>query len=460
MMHMRSPKRFDSNISSSAEDGGQTQLLQTVPTLALDDEISQLKEKNAQLVLENEMLKNSLLLLSSKLAKLGRRNSDPGWYIFPPTPTMSVTPGLPPPPSTQQQPYSSILLKRYSSRDSLGTNNTLSSSRIEEEDQKQFPSVGLVCRATLVGHESAVYSCKYAPTESVVCSTSLDCTVRLWREASEDQPWTGVTLGRHEQSGTDVHFLHKASVVSSSMDMTVKVWDIHTQRALHTNPCEGISLCVTVLDAHSFVIGTSLGALQLFDTRATGTAPVSQGRLELGGNINALCNGDFGVLSGDSRGALRYWDVRGGFTTSEVLDGGANGGGTGKRPAICSMSIGGNKRLAIYSHDNCVRVYEKQDGALKLVQSLRGQGKSKDWPVRASFAKDNSGMLVTGSLTRQAFVYSPATTNRAAPNSNPEDLSLLQRLEGHSGGVYECDFSSDSSSIVTCSADGLVKIWS
>lgn len=448
-MHMRSPKRFDSNISSSAEEGGQTQLLQTVPTLALDDEISQLKTKNAQLVLENDMLKNSLLLLSSKLAKLGRRNSDPGWYIFPPTPT---TPGLPQPPSTQQQ-YSSILLKPYSNRDSSGTSSTLSSSRIEQEEC----AVGLACRATLAGHESAVYSCKYAPTEAVVCSTSLDCTVRVWREASsEDQPWTGVTLGTHEQSGTDVHFLHKTSVVSSSMDMTVKVWDVPTQRAVHTNPCEGISLCLTVLDAHVFVTGTSLGALQLFDTRATGTAPVSQGRLELGGNINALCNGDFGVLSGDSRGALRYWDVRGGLTTSEVLDGGGGNGGAGKRPAICSLSIGGNKRLAIYSHDNCVRVYERQDGALKLVQSLRGQGKSKDWPVRASFAKDSSGMLATGSLTRQAFVYSPAPSTTASS----EDLSLLQRLEGHSGGVYECDFSSDSSSIATCSADGLVKIWS
>ena len=79
------------------------------------------------------------------------------------------------------------------------------------------------------GHQSAATSAAFSPDNTLLVSSSQDCTVRLWDVQSGTQ--IGRPLKGHKDNVKCVAFSHNGQhVVSGSHDQTVRLWDVETGR--------------------------------------------------------------------------------------------------------------------------------------------------------------------------------------------------------------------------------------
>lgn len=84
---------------------------------------------------------------------------------------------------------------------------------------------------------------------------------------------------------------------------------------------------------------------------------------------------------------------------------------------------------------------------------------------------DNSFLVATGSADHSVYVYdatSGATGTAAggarggggsAGANNSINAALLQKLEGHKDRVYAVEFHPCDYSLVSCSADNTIRVW-
>ena len=159
--------------------------------------------------------------------------------------------------------------------------------------------------------------------------------------------------------------------------------------------------------------------------------------------------------------------------------------------------------LAVNSYDNVLRVYDRGSSLqrtmrsapasaanssdshtpqLSLVRAYKGHS-NKNWPIRSLFFRgcnhsfahhplqegamdrppsiDDSLLLATGSSSTSVYLFdvwrSAASGSDIKAAIPPQ--GLLQKLRGHTGRVYSCDFHPSEPILASCSADASVKIW-
>eukprot|EP00297_Palpitomonas_bilix_P003221 CAMPEP_0113892392 /NCGR_PEP_ID=MMETSP0780_2-20120614/15388_1 /TAXON_ID=652834 /ORGANISM="Palpitomonas bilix" /LENGTH=558 /DNA_ID=CAMNT_0000882319 /DNA_START=379 /DNA_END=2055 /DNA_ORIENTATION=+ /assembly_acc=CAM_ASM_000599 len=210
--------------------------------------------------------------------------------------------------------------------------------------------------------------------------------------------------------------------------------------------------------------------------------------------INSLyvTHDSLNILTGDSRGSLKFWDIRHQQCIRSI-----NVSEEGKKRAIshvtCAVTPAGEemKYIAVNSYDNVLRVYDRrgvvlgEEGNVTPLQTLRGH-LNKNWPIKSSFfcgeefitpeepnAKQerddahmntveadmgdeglrnrNKLLLCTGSSDNYAYMYDVFGTNGTG--------GLMQKLEGHAGRVYSSHFHSALGYCATVSSDATVRVW-
>ncbi|KAG0269929.1 hypothetical protein DFQ27_001478 [Actinomortierella ambigua] len=210
------------------------------------------------------------------------------------------------------------------------------------------------------------------------------------------------------------------------------------------------------------------------------------------------------VMTGDSSGYIKTWDMRTGGVLQTVLNEptrkpishitvSKQRGGESSRGS--STFIEGeeleSRWLAVNSYDNVIRVYDRgfepPTKMPRLVHALKGY-RNNHWPIKSAFfhgkdyiaganprrlAKsrgeddevdsapirpadkdtplDSSLLLASGSMDPYVYLFDVG--------DGEGRYELLQKLSGHTDRVYDVDFHPIDHVLATASADFTVKIW-
>ncbi|CAG8680701.1 26094_t:CDS:10, partial [Dentiscutata erythropus] len=237
------------------------------------------------------------------------------------------------------------------------------------------------------GHGGGVSAIQFSPCGKMLASGSFDKTVRIWDAISLQKEQA--CLKGHTLNVSDVCWSNDSSaVLSGAYDQTCKFWDIETSKYTHTYESEGFVQCVMFnpQDNNIFVSGSSRKVLAIIDIRK----PESALSFKDDGMINSLyiCRNGQNIITGDSLGYVKTWDIRVGSAFQSFLNEAT------KKPvshiAISKKCLDGEepRYMATNSYDNLIRIYDRGIEPLKiqpqLIHILKGY-KNKGWPIRSSF---------------------------------------------------------------------------
>ncbi|KAL6074290.1 WD domain G-beta repeat [Balamuthia mandrillaris] len=326
-----------------------------------------------------------------------------------------------------------------------GGSSTSSSSSSRKADPRKF-----FFKMSLKGHKGAVYCVTFSPSGRLLASGSFDKTVRLWDLSTQKEV---ACLAEHELNVSDVCWSNDSTqLLSGSFDHSIKLWDAVKGELQGSYETQGLvqSVKFNPADNNLWFAGCTHKQITLFDKRQAKHALIMKND-SMVNSIYVYKHGHF-VLSGDSNGMLKIWEVGQGHGYAVIAK--MENGSTHKpishlhvSPPMSSFHNNEDEEgrfLAVNSFDNVLRVYDRQGGLsdlfspsepqrlsqeskpFRLVCSLTAH-KNKNWPIRSSFfvGKDymavskrtekgdkrergphESLLLSTGSADNAAYLYS------------------------------------------------------
>ena len=246
------------------------------------------------------------------------------------------------------------------------------------------------CAQTLTGHNSWVMSTAFNPKTPTVVSGSLDDSIRVWNIQTGAQLYT---LTGHSRGVNTVVVSPTGQILAScSDDDTVKVWDLSEGALLYT------------LKGH---------------TR----------------DVNAIAIGSSGLLlaSGGEDRAIKLWKLDQGILLKTLI---------GAAGIIKSIVISPDEKLLISGgFDNQVRLWSLQQG--KMIQALSGHFNS----VNAVAISMDGQLIASAGKDKTIRIWNPATGE------------LIRTLTDHFQEVNTVAIAADNQTVVSGSSDSTLKIW-
>ncbi|KAK9712952.1 hypothetical protein K7432_006789 [Basidiobolus ranarum] len=428
-----------------------------------------LKQKVDLLEKENSILKKSIYDLSARYTVSNHHRSNP---------------------FTSDPLESSVVESEEALRETaVKTEKHIAESLAKKTREKNTDGRIFQQKSELKGHLGAVYSVQFSPCGNFLATGSFDQTIRLWDIGVSAEV---KCMKKHTLNVSDLSWsMDSNELLSGSYDKTCKIWDTESGKMTASYDCEGFVQCVEYngQDSDVFHFGTSKKVLGTVDKRK----PLPANIIRNDAMINTIysCRDGNTIISGDSLGKLKTWDLR----TGECLQVVSNENQQRPISHIATCRLGNDsdeepQLMAINSYDNVIRVYDRGFQPLKsvprLLHSVKGY-KNKNWPIRSAFYRgkeytnasfrrlnihedsyvdgyleepemtrervlDKSIILATGSSDPYVYLYNVGVQEGNA--------TLIQRLEGHMDRVYDVAFHPFEPILCSSSADLTVKIWS
>ncbi|KAJ3394231.1 hypothetical protein HDU92_007089 [Lobulomyces angularis] len=348
----------------------------------------------------------------------------------------------------------------------------------------------------LKGHTGAVYAVKFSKCTKFIASGSFDKTVRVWDTISQKEL---ISLKKHNLNVSDLDWSKDSkSILSGGYDQTCKTWSIDPGKLVENYDTDGFVQCVqfdpnsndkffsllNFLDDQIFFCGTTRNALGIFDRRKSAIAYTIKND-SMVNSILVYNDGNY-VLSGDSLGYLKTWDVR----TQKCFQSHLNE--PTKKPISHISSCDDEARyVGVNSYDNVMRIYDRgflhPNSIYRVTNTLKGY-KNKNWPIKSSFFYSTEGLKIKRSGSHDDIFsktnldlefemdntdsknFSKSEKNQgcmlvATGSADPfvyiyQDNEILQKIEGHTDRVYSVSFHPTEPILLSCSADSTVKMWS
>jgi RNA polymerase sigma factor (sigma-70 family) len=289
---------------------------------------------------------------------------------------------------------------------------------------------------TLEGHTAPVERVAFSADGRRVLSSSMDGTVRLWDVE------TGKEIRRmvgHEDRVTCATFTPDGTqILSCSWDGTMRFWDVETGKELkrlNTEGAPGIHVCNVLFfrDGKRFLFNAAdHHALQIWNVNGKRERDFAEHPDHV--EAVAIAPDEKTVLEGNWDSHLRLWDINTGKLLRDI---------TGPRAKVYGVAISPNGRQALSGglEDNAIHVWDLETG--KEIRRLLGHAKHIDWVV---YSPDG----------RRALSCGPDQTVRLW---HVETGTEQRRYFGHTDRVSCVAFSADGRYAVSGSWDNTVRLW-
>ncbi|KAG0066828.1 hypothetical protein BGZ89_006861 [Linnemannia elongata] len=412
-----------------------------------------------------------------------------------------------------------------SSNPANGSDNATDLIKVEEDGVRRLNMGNIVSRQDgssksdgrqfflkndLKGHQGAVYAVQYSPNGKYLATGSFDKTVRIW-DGTTNQNELYVLKG-HGLNISDLAWGHDSTLLlSGAYDKTCKLWDVESGKQLDSFEGEGFVQCVRFhpQDNHIFFSGTTRNMLTMVDTRKDAN-PTSGSAITIKNDtmVNSIYvyHDGLTVISGDSSGYLKTWDMRTGKVLQAILNeptkkpishlaiskqrGSLNG------VSLAETEEPESRWLAVNSYDNGKPAYiyhvvldvnKSFDFEYRMLIIYKGiLLLNKHWPIKSAFfhGKDyiagaagrrtgkvrggdgdeppstisdkdipleSSLILASGSMDPYVYLFDVG--------AGDGQYEVLQKLSGHTDRVYDVDFHPVDHVLASGSADFSVKVW-
>jgi hypothetical protein len=293
---------------------------------------------------------------------------------------------------------------------------------------------------TLTGHTGAVSAVAFAPGGRTIVSGSLDKSIKLWDAGTGQllRTMTGDTDGVSSVAFTP----NGKRIISGSFDRTIVLWDADTGqsiRALRSDQSyswevpPAIWSLAMAPDGARFVSGSADATVKVWNTTTGELLRILKGHSDVVTSVAYFPNGR-AFVSGSKDGTVRLWDA----DTWQSL-----GNLTVPAGQVLAVAISPDgKRIAASGNTNSVTVWSATTG-LQL-RTLTSESNALD---ALAFSADGSRIIAGGS-------------NDTIVTWDTETGKYLHTLTGHSGGVRALALSPDGRRLASGSDDKTIDIWS
>ncbi len=242
-------------------------------------------------------------------------------------------------------------------------------------------------------------------------------------------------LNGHKWSVYSLLIAKNGHLISSSLDETIKVWDIAKGECLKSLKCDenDIYLCLAINEANQLVTGSLNRKINVWDLESGESVKSFNGHDD---KINALVfTKDGRLISGSGDRQIKIWNIDQEENCVGLL--------TGHDGSVRCLAIGKNDELISGSSDFTIKVWDvsKQE----CLRTLYGHSDA----VRALIVEKETGQIYSGSNDKSIKIWSL---------ENGENDECVKTLIGHQSDVCSLVMSRENE-LVSVSADGLIKIW-
>jgi WD40 repeat protein len=299
---------------------------------------------------------------------------------------------------------------------------------------RQRPSGGQDgrCLRVLTGHSSWVTDVAFGPNAQTVVSSSLDDTVKVWNLQTGEQM---LNLTGHSRDVNAIAISpHGKTLVSGSDDYSIKMWNLQTgtlMRTLtgHSRDVNGVAITP---DGQLLVSGSEDRTIKLWQM---GTGMLLRTLFGVAGMIKAIAISPDGHLlaSGGLDHKIKIWSLH---TGEQIL------AWTGHVNSINAIAISPDSHLlASGGKDKLIKLWNLATG--ELIRTLADH--SRD--VNAVAISPTGKLLVSGSSDTTIKLWDLDTG------------SVIETLTDHSDTVNAIAISKDGKTLASGGSDNTVRIW-
>lgn len=291
---------------------------------------------------------------------------------------------------------------------------------------------GIWEQATLERHTAAVQAVVFSPDGQSILSGSADMTLKRWDLATE----RCILSSEGHKGAVETIAVNPegTQVLSGSTDQTLKLWDANTGECLrslsgHQGPVRAVAFHPKGRFA---VSGSDDQTLKLWDV-STGLCLRSLQRHH--DRITAVVVSPDGstLISGSADKTINLWQMASGEWIRTL---------EGHTMAVRTVAVSTDGRYGLSgSEDRTAKLWDLETGA--LIRTLTGHTAT----VRSVQFSPNGRYAVSGSDDQTVKLWSVATGE------------CLQTLTGHKAAVWAVGFSPDSCYLVSGSEDRTLKLW-
>lgn len=291
---------------------------------------------------------------------------------------------------------------------------------------------GWHCVGELKGHSSWVTTVDFNPRTPTLVSGSLDDTIRVWNLQTGQNM---ITLDGHSRGVNQVKIGAGGQVLAScGDDDLVKVWNLSDGSLLHTlsGHMRDVTSVAISQDGYLLASGSEDRTIKLWKLDKGTLAKTLTGSAGMIRSVAWAHQSGF-LVSGGLDNKVRLWNLESGKMV-RALPGHLN-----SVNEIAMSNEGG--WIASASKDRSVRIWDLASG--NLLQTLRGHTQE----VNTVAITTDSRAVISGGSDGTVRIW------------NAQSGELLHTLSGHNNAVHSLAVHRNGRLIASASADKLIKLW-